>query len=149
MQKVYLASYKSVHSGLHGLINRAIRLLDRSAYSHTELCVGESHPFEGEVDCYSSSGMDGGVRVKRMQLNPDRWDVQPLHTPVEWVTDLYAKTAGSKYDYFGTGRFAVPWLLREHPTRWFCSEWAAAAIGFNQAWRLSPAGLAAIFTRGT
>lgn len=143
---VFLASYKGTHRGWHGLVNIAIRWLDRSRYSHTELCF--DHPFEGEVDCYSSSGIDGGVRCKRMKLNPDKWDITPLPwLDADAVYAHYLRTAYAGYDYWGTGRFAVPWLMREHPTRWFCSEWAAAAMGIAEPWRLSPGGLRVIAQR--
>lgn len=136
---VYLASYKDTHSGLPGVVNVGIRVLDRSIYSHTELCIG--HPLESVAECYSASGVDRGVRSKAMQLNPAKWDV--LHLP--WVQASavrahHAATVGAGYDYLGVGRFALPLLLREHRTRWFCSEWALAVLGVPQPWRFSPGG---------
>ena len=134
---VYLASYKATRPGLNGLINRGIRLLDRAKYSHTEICIG--NPLTGVAKCYSSSGEDGGVRMKEMRLSPEKWDV--LHLPFVSDTDVtgyFLQTAGEGYDYLGVGRFALPWLLREHPTRHFCSEWAMAVAGVKDAWRYGP-----------
>lgn len=139
---VYLASYKGTHSGLAGLINVGIRTLDKAQYSHSEICIG--NPFDGEAECFSSSGIDGGVRMKQMQLSPDKWDVLHLHwVPVQQVRDHFGvrKEESAGYDYWGTGRFASPLLLREHPTRDFCSEFCGAAIGLHEAWRVSPQGL--------
>jgi hypothetical protein len=30
-------------------------------------------------------------------------------------------------------------LLREHPSKWFCTEVVAAIAGFKEPWRFSPA----------
>jgi len=138
-QSVYLASYTGTHSGLAGIVNIGIRTLDRSIYSHTELCIG--NPLVSAAKCYSSSGVDHGVRMKVMQLNPEKWDV--LHLPfvnADTVTKHFAETDGAGYDYLGVGRFALPFLLREHKTRWFCDEWCLAALGVKEPWRFSPGG---------
>lgn len=140
MEKVYLASYKGVHDGLPGIVNLGIQFMDRSKYSHSELTIG--HPFARVVNCYSSSGVDHGVRVKQMMLDPNKWDVVCLnHISPEQVVECFNRTRGEKYDYFGTGRFMLPFLLREHPSRWFCSEWVAWVMGYEQPWRFSPAAV--------
>lgn len=137
---IYLASYTGTHASWQGWVNRGIRWLDRAAHSHSEVCHG--NPFEGPVLCHSSTGVDGGVRCKTMQLSPDKWDL----LPVPWVTHEAAKAVfdaarGKPYDYLGVGRFALPFMLREHPTRYFCSEYAGCVLGMPQPWRNSPAGL--------
>lgn len=138
METVYIASYKGIRPGWHGIVNRIIRTLDSTEYSHTEVCIG--NPFENVVPCYSASGVDKGVRVKYMKLDPENWDV--ICVPFvydEEVIKLYNRTVGHPYDYFGTGRFAFPWMLREHPYKYFCSEWAGEAMKIEGPWRLSPA----------
>lgn len=140
---VYLLSYTGTHAGLPGLVNRGIRVLDSTPYSHTEMCV--SHPFEGVAECYSSSGVDHGVRRKDMVLSRDKWDA--LYLPwadASQVRAFYEKTKGAGYDFWGTARFAVPFLLREHPELYFCSEWGLASISVADAWRFSPAGARAL-----
>ncbi len=138
MEKVYLATYKGIHKGLPGIVNRGIRFMDRTIYSHCELCIGD--PFEKEVECFSSSGVDHGVRVKRMKLDKSKWDIMLLPRVSEGhLRDCFEKTKGQPYDYFGTGRFMLPFLLREHPVRWFCSEWTAWVMGHAEPWRFSPA----------
>lgn len=136
---IYVASYKSVRPGIQGLINRLIMLLDRAEYSHNEICIG--NPFEAEAECYSASGEDGGVRMKKMKLSPAKWDLILMQdaTP-EQVRDYYSKTKNSKYDYLGVGRFALPWLMREHSKRFFCSEWVLGALNVQETWRFSPQG---------
>lgn len=144
MAAVYLASYKSVHKSLHGLVNIAIRALDNGPYSHTEIVLGD--PFDGApVDSLSSSGLDGGVRIKPIAFDPARWDFVPL----PWVQEADARALGKDlngcgYDYWGVTRFALPWAVREHPRRVFCSEIAAMVMGLQEPWRVSPNGLHAI-----
>lgn len=140
---IYLASYKSTHPGWSGWVNRGIRAVTRSIYSHSEICIG--HPFDGPVPCVSASGVDGGVRLKTMQLNPDKWDV--LHLPHCTAEDALAFArlySGAGYDYVGAARFALPWLLGQSKTRWFCSEVAALIMGLQEPWRFSPADLHAV-----
>ncbi len=134
---IYLASYKSTHKGWHGLINRGIRRITRSKHSHSEACLG--NPFESAVPCLSSSGVDGGVRIKEMQLNPDKWDIEPM----SWVTEdmfweTYYKYKDDKYDYLGCGWFAAPWIFIESYTRKFCTEIVAILAGYQDPWRFAP-----------
>lgn len=134
---VYLASYKGTLPGLSGVINRVIRWVTRSPYSHTEVCLG--YPFGKPVQCLSSSGLDGGVRMKTMQLSPDKWDVVPM----PWVSQLavldFARLErGSRYDYAGCLRFAFPWLIGASKHRWFCTEVAAKVAGYPTPWRFCP-----------
>ena len=135
---IYLASYKGTHKGWKGWFNRGIRWLTRSIYSHTETCIG--HPFEGPVHCISSSGVDGGVRAKLMQLSPEKWDVLPMPWVKEeavWAFMLDHK--GTGYDFAGVVRFVFPWLRTQSKRRWFCTECVAAIAGYPDAWRFSPA----------
>jgi hypothetical protein len=148
---VYLCSFKANARGVHGIVSRGIRLGDNGDYSHTELAIvapgQHATPFSAPLFHMSASGMDGGVRSKTMQISPARWDVLALPYADARAVELFFhdRIERSKgYDYFGTGRFALPFLLREHPTRDFCSEFGAAALGIPDAWRYSPSGLHAI-----
>jgi hypothetical protein len=137
---IYLASYKGTRPGIHGIVNRGIRLLDHSKYSHTEICTG--NPFESEVDCDSASSLDGGVRRKYMRLSPEKWDiVQMPWVSLNVVNNCYEEAKGRKYDYFGVARFALPFATREHPNRDFCSEYGARVAGIDDPWRFSPHAL--------
>lgn len=139
-ERVFLASYRGIHTGWAGWVNRGIQLVDKTLYSHSEICVSTESPYDSLAKLYSSSGVDHGVRTKKGLLSRDKWDVVEL----PWVTpdsviEKYLQTAEDPYDYLGTGRFLFPFLLREHPSRWFCSEWAAWAMGLEQPWRFTPA----------
>ncbi len=139
MKPVFAASYQGTHRFPLGLVNKGIRALDKADYSHTEVIIGD--PLAGPVNCVSSVGVDGGVRGKDMQLHRADWDFLPLPwVQADDVTAWLEKHKGSKYDFWGTGRFALPFLMREHPESWFCSEVGATLARFEQPWRYTPQG---------
>lgn len=148
MKTIYLASYKATRPSVAGLLNRFIRWATKSIYSHSEICLGD--PFAGPVECLSSVGGEGGVRIKHMQISPAKWDVIALHGVTEgafWA--FYLDNKGSKYDLVGCVRSVLPFVGREHATRWFCSEVCAAIIGHPEPWRMHPGVLHAVeLTRG-
>lgn len=142
MSQVFLASYIGTHKGWQGQINKGIRILDKTRYSHSELAIG--NPTMGPSFCISSSGVDGGVRGKAIDLTSGSWEV--LEMP--WVKEEDAlaflehhRRLGTKYDFMGTARFALPLFAREHPSRMFCSEAVATMAGFDEPWRFTPATL--------
>jgi hypothetical protein len=134
---LFLASYKGTRTGWHGLVNRAIRFFTKSQYSHSEICLGD--PFAGPVDCLSSVGTEGGVRIKYMQLSPEKWDVIALPSvPESAFCDFVLENKGRPYDLVGCVRSVLPFVSREHETKWFCSEVCAAVIGHKEPWRMHP-----------
>ena len=145
---LYLASYTGTQPGWKGLINRAIRFFTKSTYSHSEICLGD--PFAGPVDCITSAGTEGGVRIKRMQLNPDKWDVIALpHVSEGAAWHFLADNAGQPYDFIGCVRSVLPFVRGEHPRKWFCSEVCAAIIGHAEPWRMHPGVLHMVTTQQT
>ncbi len=134
---LYLASYKGTRSGWMGLMNRVIRFFTKSDYSHSEICLG--NPFNSPVDCLSSSGTEGGVRIKRMQLSSAKWDLIALPNVDESaVWKFFSENRGRPYDLIGTVRTVLPFVGREHPAKWFCSEVCAAVMGHTEPWRMHP-----------
>jgi hypothetical protein len=132
---IHLASFKGVHTGVYGLVNKSIKTLDKGLYSHNEIIIGDPSK---EVTAYSSLGSTDGVRKTFLELDLKDWDL----APISWVTEediqsFYQTTKDAGYDYTGTGRFAVPFMLREHSVNYFCSEWCGAAIGLMEPWRLT------------
>lgn len=137
MSSIYLASYKGTDKGFGRVVDLGIRRLTSGKYSHSEICIG--NPFESAVECFTSAGTEGGIRVKTAQLNPDDWDILPL----DWVSEkrvreVYDKEKGCKYDYAGCARFVTPFALRESPTRWFCTEYVGETAYIKEPWRFSP-----------
>ena len=140
---LHLASYKGTQPGWKGLVNRAIRFFTKSIYSHSEICLGD--PFNGPVECLSSVGTEGGVRIKTMQLNPEKWDVIALPSVSDGAFwHFLADNAGRPYDLVGCVRSVLPFVSREHPDRWFCSEVCATVIGHGEPWRMHPGVLHAV-----
>ena len=133
---LYLASYKGIRPGLHGIVNRVIRWATKSIYSHSEICIG--NPFNGPARCISSVGGEG-VRVKIMQLSPDKWDLIALpHVSEVEAWKFAMEHKGRPYDLIGCVRSVLPFVSREHAQKWFCSEVVAAIIGLEEPWRMHP-----------
>ena len=131
------AFYKGTRPGLQGIYSRAVRLIDRGPYSHCELV------FSDGISA-SSSWMDGGVRLKRIEYNPQHWDFIELPAHLEPAARAWFEShKGEPYDLLGNLRF-VFFLVKESEDGWFCNEALAAALGILQGWRLGPNGLASI-----
>lgn len=146
MTTIYLASYKATQPGWKGLANRFIRWATKSQYSHSEICIG--NPLESVVYCLSSVGAEGGVRMKAMQLSPEKWDVTPLTTVTESdVRAFYNAHCGKPYDLIGCIRTMLPWAGREHADHFFCSEVAATIVGHQEPWRMYPGVLHAVHSK--
>ncbi|MDF1486707.1 hypothetical protein PY257_16280 [Ramlibacter sp. H39-3-26] len=160
-----LASYKSTRPGLQGIANRLIRLRLRSPYSHTEVVFEPHDPVahlmpdgsteraaDGSLWCASSvaaealpahstrrAGKMGGVRFKRIALNPDHWDVKPMRADPVAAAQWFASNQGALYDWQLIAGF-LAWFVPGKGDRWTCSEAAAAAAGApnEEAWRVDP-----------
>jgi hypothetical protein len=137
MGLIYLALYK----GRGTLFNRLIRLWTRSKYSHCEIVMRGGQ-------WLSASAMDGGVRLKMIELDLAHWDL----IPVPWadpahIWDLFLVHEGKGYDWLGLfGSQLLP-LTIDNRRRMFCSEFCAAALGFPLAQRYSPALLGEVVQR--
>ncbi|MFU3873509.1 hypothetical protein ACM7HL_12685 [Pseudomonas aeruginosa] len=137
MGMIYLAAYK----GEGKLFNRLIRLWTRSRYSHCELVMPDGR-------WLSASAMDGGVREKRIELDLEHWDLYPL----PWATsarieEVFARHLGKGYDWRGIFLSQLLPVAIDDGQRMFCSEFCAAALGFQDAQRYSPALLVDVATR--
>ena len=131
--------YKGTRPGLQGIYSRAVRWIDRGAYSHCELLFSDGLSA-------SASYIDGGVRFKAIDysLHPEHWDFLDLPDELEdYARDWFEHNAGAPYDLMGNVRFALPWV-RDSATGWFCSEAMAAAMKLSEPWRHGPNGLAAV-----
>ncbi len=158
--KIYLALYKGKKTGkkpaalLARLSDWLTRKLTKGKYSHCEIAVekyefipGDPHPII-TYDCYSSSIRDGGVRLKNMLLERDKWDLIELNNVTEAdVKRYFNSTKGLKYDWWGA--FGIILGIKQKRSRFFCSEWCFNAIrDSKEGWRFSPNQLAVIFKKG-
>lgn len=139
--KVYLACYKGkAQKRLHRICDNITKFFTRGDYSHCEIAV-----FDGEkYHCYSSSIRDGGVRSKIIDLKPEHWDLFPLPQLSQIQIQRYFNaTAGHGYDLLGA--LGCVSGIRQHQSKYFCSEWCFNAIfQSEQGWRFSPSQLAEI-----
>lgn len=122
-----VAFYKGTRNGLAGIYNRVVRLLDGSIYSHAELVFSDGMSA-------SSSYMDKGVRFKKIDYDPAKWDIFDLpesfveFSAVQW----FENHVGQQYDLAGNIRVVVSWWPHSK-TKWHCTEAIAAAIGLSEA----------------
>lgn len=127
-----VAFYKGTRPGIPGVYNRAVRAWTQGPYSHVELVFSDGWSA-------SSSFEDGGVRFKRIDYAPARWDF--IELPAEW--EPYAleyfeqRNHKVRYDLVGNLHFVIG-LVGHSAPREFCSESVAGALRFEQPWRYHP-----------
>lgn len=112
--------------------NMFIRWWDSGPYSHCELVFSDGK-------AASASFRDGRqVREKEIEFDTEHWDIVEIPDSYEpYAKDFLAKTAGLPYDLIGQIRFLVaPW--HGEANSYWCSQWVAAALGIDEAWRYSP-----------
>lgn len=91
--------------------------------THVE-AIHEEHS-DGSVTIASSSLRDGGVRTKRVVLNPMHWCiVDVLMWDVQQSIALMSHTHGAKYDL--RGAIATAFIGSPQTGRYFCNQW----VGF-------------------
>lgn len=108
-----------------GLFPFIIRLWTRSPYNHCEVV------FSGLTMISAIEGR--GVRLIHLldALPAAQWDVVEVPMSVEQENAAYAWSLteiGAKYDWLGILLCQVFKFGREHPRRWFCSEFCAAIL---------------------
>ena len=113
------------------LTARFIQWWTNSVYSHCELVV--------DGLCYSSSAMDGGVRCKAIDLDPEKWDVIDLPwADGSQIVAYFRETDHHRYGWLGLIFSQLFNLNRETAGAQFCSQWCGAALGLPAPSSLSP-----------
>ena len=117
------------------LVDKSISWWNNSIINHVEIILDDGYS-------YSSSPVDGGVRRKIIDFNQDKW----IFIECDWidedrVKDFFKETEGQKYDWLALIMSHVINAGHHSDTRWFCSEWCAAALGFHNPHRFTPASL--------
>lgn len=131
------------YKGRARLFNRLVSWWLRGPYSHCEFLM--EHLGGGMYLCASSSFMDGGVRIKAIDLHPDRWDIVTVNADAQRARQWFYAHQGQPYDV--PGMLGFVWRrTAEDRGRWFCSEALAAAMGYPDPWRFDPCALHAITT---
>ncbi|QBP09865.1 hypothetical protein [Cupriavidus metallidurans] len=123
-------------------LDRLIQWWSRGPYSHCELVL-EKAP-NGTHVCASSSWVDGGVRMKAIDLSGPAWvvvDVPVSLDTVRQAEEWFRRHDGEGYDILGLVGMVLRTRNRADGKRWFCSEAVAAALGWSEPWRLDPTTL--------
>lgn len=118
-----VAFYRASRPGMAGLYNRIVRLVDGGPYSHAELVFSDGL-------AASSSYMDGGVRFKRIEFDPAKWDVLELDRQRFHETRArawFTEHEGTPYDLAGNLKFVWHWWPASK-WRYFCTSAIAAAL---------------------
>lgn len=132
------------YKGRKRLFNRVTSWWLKGPYSHCELVLCTDA--NGLAVCASSSAMDGGVRIKHMQLDPAHWELVDVGGDLEQAWVWLRTHKGDGYDYLGLFGF-VARVLGHDKGRWVCSEAVAAMLGIPDAWRFDPCSLWAAISR--
>lgn len=138
MARYWIAFYR----GRGRLMDKVIRFASRAPYSHVEMIRQDQRPKDGDVvTCISSSGRDGGVRIKEIQLKPGKWSVYEVPWARAETWDRAEVHLGKPYELW-----MMVWsqLFKFHRTdrhKWFCSELIAHALGLSMPHGKSPSDL--------
>ena len=127
---IYVAFYKSKGKLFNRLI-RAWQWLNREKYwyvSHVELL----RDYDVATDtwkCYSSSAMDGGVRIKNIRIDSAKWELIPFDPALggrcdEWM----AAHIGKKYDWLGIFGQVFK-RVGQNESKFYCNEAIQGMLG--------------------
>lgn len=126
-----VAFYKAIRPGIQAIYSHAVRLWTRSPYSHCEAIFSDGM-------AASSSFLDGGVRFKRIDFDPDHWDFVDVDCDESPVRQWFEQHQGAGYDLIGNVGFVIG-FVPDSKSKWSCAESVAAALGYPEPWRYSPA----------
>jgi hypothetical protein len=109
------------YQGRKRLTNRLIADLTGGPFSHVEMILERYQ--KGWALCVSASMMDGGVRVKLINIGTPDWVVVSVNVEVS-LDDAWSwfwLHSGEQYDYTGALRYRLP-FLKQNPKKKYCSE---------------------------
>lgn len=129
------------YKGSKTIYGRLIKWWTGGPYSHVELAVSKNA--NGTYLCISSSEIDGGVRMKSINVDDaTKWDcIELSQYSLRRIDAWIQKNNGKGYDWMGTFGIALPAIFRQNKRRWFCSEAVADMIGMQDPSTYSPNSL--------
>lgn len=131
------------YKGKKRLFNSFVAWWTVGPYSHAEAVFESQTNVANMKLCGSSSFMDGGVRLKWIELDPEHWDILDVPTIGGCrVMDWFRMHRGEKYDVLGLLSTSSP--IRHSRGRWFCNEAIGTAAGLQDAWRFNPNSFARV-----
>jgi hypothetical protein len=129
------------YKGRKRFFNRFVAWWTAGPFSHAEAILDDSWGGIGPVLCGSSSFMDGGVRLKVIDLDPLHWDVMDVpFMDARRVHQWFVDHRGMRYDLVGLLSTSFP--IQHGWNRYFCNEAIGEAGGVVEAWRFDPNGFA-------
>ncbi|WP_299814245.1 hypothetical protein [uncultured Jannaschia sp.] len=138
MARCYVAFYR----GRGDWADRIVRFATRSAYSHCELIRSERRPKLGTgVECLSASRRDGGVRLKRIELDAAKWCIYDVAWAPDGTWDRAMEKLGAPYELWSLVTTHLLNFRRGNRERWFCSELIAYALRLDMPHAYSPGDL--------
>lgn len=120
------------YKGRKRLANRVIADLTGGPFSHVELVL-ERYP-NGWALCVSASMLDGGVRIKLINISTADWVRLTVNTGTtkadawEW----FWQHCRAKYDYPGALRYKLK-FLKQDPNKKYCSEAISEMLGMSKS----------------
>ena len=128
--------YVAFYVGKGKLFNRLIRAfqyLTGCEYwkaSHVELLRSYDEK-TGTYQAYSSSAMDGGVRIKNIRLDASKWVLFQVDPMLGEQADAWMKAnVGAKYDWLGIiGQ--VFKRVKQDSNKYYCNEAVQAMLGIK------------------
>lgn len=117
------------YKGKSRIFNRLVSWWTRGKYSHVEIVI--------DGIWYSSSGMDGGVRAKKIDFDSSKWDIVHVECDHAQVVRWFERNESKKYDYLGLFGFIFR-VVEGDKDKYFCSEAVAASLGIIDPWRYCP-----------
>lgn len=138
MTQLYVAFYRG-----HGhLTDWVIRKATRSDFSHVELIRADERPRLGEVaTCLGASGRDGGVRIKEIRLDPEKWRIYHVRWAPDETWERAEAKLGEPFDLLSMLTTQLFNFRRGRRGRWCCSELVAYALGLDMPHAYSPGDL--------
>lgn len=133
---LHAAFYKGRLAGPRGAFNAVTCWWLRGPYSHCEWVFSDGL-------CGSSSLVDGGVRLKHIELDPAKWDVWSVDVDEALARSWFAAHLGQPYDVLGVAGHAAR-VLGHDKRRWYCAEAMAESAGYVDPWRFDPCSLASV-----
>lgn len=103
-------------------LDKLIRFVTRSDYSHCEIAIGGY--------CWSSSARDNGVRQRYINLQSGHWDVIDIQGDEVTTLAWFKEQEGAGYDWLGLIRTVIPFFPHSS-SKWFCSEACGTALGLR------------------
>ena len=122
----------------HAVSDFLIRKFTKSKYSHCEIAVQIKN--SDNYLCFSSSSRDGGVRAKVIKPKEHHWDFVKVDVDENKLYNFFDSTIEMKYDFLGCLGI-VSNKIKHKKNEYFCSEWCAEVLGYENPEKMTPGGL--------